>query len=68
MNLHKLMWNPEFCCYNPRPFRPALYDITGETMNEQRDSGDARADAIATTAIVAIVIATVVYWLSGMPS
>ncbi len=37
-------------------------------MTEQKDSGDARADAIATTAIVTIVIATVVFWLSGMPS
>ena len=64
------MWIQEFCCYNPRPFRPALHTVqqTGETMSDDKDSGDARADAIATTAIVAIVIATVVFWLSGMPS
>ncbi len=37
-------------------------------MTDQKDSSDARADAIATTAIVTIVIATVVYWLAGMPS
>ena len=34
----------------------------------QKDLGDARADAIATTAVVTIVIVWVVYWLMGMPS
>ena len=34
----------------------------------QKNPADARADAIATTAIVAIVITWVVYWLSGLPS
>ena len=33
-----------------------------------KDSGDGRADAIAATAIIGIVIATVVYWLNGFPS
>ncbi|MFB3079118.1 MAG: hypothetical protein ACE1Y4_14060 [Lysobacterales bacterium] len=33
-----------------------------------RDSGDGWADAIAATAILGIVIMTVVYWLSGFPS
>jgi hypothetical protein len=37
-------------------------------QSQQRDPGDARADAIATTAIVSIVIAWVVFWLSGLPS
>lgn len=31
------------------------------------DSGDGWADAIAVSAILAIVILTVVYWLSGFP-
>ncbi len=34
----------------------------------QKDSGDGRADAIATTAVVSIIIAWVVFWLSGLPS
>jgi hypothetical protein len=34
----------------------------------QKDPGDSRADALATTAIVAIVITWVVYWLSGLPA
>ena len=37
-------------------------------QTQQKDSGDARADAIATTALVAIVITWVVFWLSGLPS
>ena len=41
--------------------------MTDEQM-PQDDAGDSRADAIATTAIVSIVIFTVVFWLSGMPS
>jgi hypothetical protein len=32
------------------------------------DNGDGWADAIAVTSILAIVILTVVYWLSGFPS
>ena len=32
------------------------------------DSGDGRADAIAATAVLIIVIVTVVYWLNGFPS
>ena len=36
--------------------------------SSQQNQGDGWADAIATTAIVTIVIAWVVYWLSGMPS
>nr|MDJ0879360.1 hypothetical protein [Halieaceae bacterium] len=44
------------------------FEPGGNTMTDQKDSSDARADAIATTAIVTIVIATVVYWLAGMPS
>jgi hypothetical protein len=41
-------------------------------MTEQnqaaKDSGDGMADAIAATAVITIVIAAVVFWLSGMPS
>ncbi len=31
-------------------------------------AGNGLADALATTTVVAIVIGTVVFWLSGMPS
>ena len=41
--------------------------ISDQASND-KDPGDSRADAIATTAVVAIVIATVVFWLAGMPS
>lgn len=40
-------------------------------MSEQtnpKDSGDGAADAIAATAIVAIVVFAMYIWLSGMPS
>jgi len=39
-------------------------------MSDQQkpDYNDGLTDAIATTAIIAIVVATVVYWLSGLPS
>lgn len=45
---------------NPRP----------NTMSDQNDSkyNDGTNDAIAATAIIALVVLTVVYWLSGMPS
>ncbi len=39
-------------------------------MNDEtgsKDSGDAIADSIAVTAILTIIIVTVVYWLGGMP-
>ncbi len=36
-------------------------------MSEERNS-DGRADAIAATAIIAIVVLTMYLWLSGMPS
>jgi hypothetical protein len=41
--------------------------ITTE-QQDQNDSGDARADAIATTALFTIAIVWVVFWLSGLPS
>ncbi|MFT5888557.1 MAG: hypothetical protein ACI9BO_001380 [Zhongshania sp.] len=34
----------------------------------QEERGDNFADACATIAILALVISTAVYWLSGMPS
>jgi len=34
----------------------------------QDDSDNGMADAIAATAVITLVIATVVYWLSGFPS
>ncbi len=39
-------------------------------MAEQnsKDAGDGMVDAIAATAVIAIIIATLVFWLSGMPS
>jgi len=39
-------------------------------MSEQRDEkySDGMNDAIAATAIIAIVVVTAAYWLSGMPS
>ena len=33
-----------------------------------KDSGDGWADAIAATAVLCIVITTVVFWLGGFPS
>ena len=33
-----------------------------------KDAGDGRADAIAATTVIAVVIAAVVFWLSGFPS
>lgn len=35
-------------------------------MTEQEQAGDAKADAIAAVAIIAIVISTVIYWLHSM--
>ena len=39
-------------------------------MSEQQGSqyNDGLNDAIAATAVIALVVATVVYWLSGMAS
>jgi hypothetical protein len=39
-----------------------------DNQQQPKDPADARADAIATTAIFVIVITWVVFWLSGMPS
>jgi hypothetical protein len=39
-----------------------------EGNQNQQDRGDGWADAIAASAIVAIVITWVVYWLSGLPA
>lgn len=33
----------------------------------KQDYSDDKADAFAAIAIISIVVATVVYWLSGMP-
>lgn len=32
-----------------------------------KDAGDGMADAIAATAVIAVVTVTLVYWLSGFP-
>ncbi|MFT5691538.1 MAG: hypothetical protein ACI92E_000867 [Oceanicoccus sp.] len=39
-------------------------------MSDQQDTkyNDGLADAMAATATIAVVVATVVYWLSGLPS
>jgi hypothetical protein len=41
-------------------------------MSEQdqsiEDTGDGWADAMAATAVIALVVGTLVYWLSGFPS
>ena len=37
-----------------------------DASNEQRE--DNVADAIAVTAIIALFVGTIVYWLSGMPT
>jgi hypothetical protein len=38
-----------------------------DKFNQDR-AGDGVADALAVTAIIAIVVFTLYYWLSGMPS
>ncbi len=38
-----------------------------EELN-QEGAGDGRADAIAATAIISLVVLTLYIWLSGMPS
>ena len=35
--------------------------------SSSKDSGDAVADSIAVTAILTIIIVTVVFWLNGFP-
>ncbi len=35
--------------------------------NVNADNNDEKVDAFAATAIITIVVGTVVYWLSGMP-
>ena len=60
----------------PHPCRVRHKSGFGVMMSEEnqpaeavdKDSGDGLADAIAVTAILAIVIATVVYWLNGFSS
>ncbi len=39
-----------------------------EQNTVEKDSGDGVADAIAAVAAITVVIAAVVYWLSGLPS
>ncbi|MEP5763121.1 MAG: methionine synthase [Halieaceae bacterium] len=39
-----------------------------EHTQADKDSGDGMADAVAATAVIAVVIAAVVYWLAGMPA
>ncbi|MGK0500930.1 MAG: hypothetical protein ACJAYG_002584 [Oceanicoccus sp.] len=42
--------------------------IEERRMSEQQSDGnDGMNDAIAATAVIALVVGTVVYWLSGMP-
>ncbi len=36
--------------------------------NSNKDAGDGCADAMAATAIIAVVVVTMCYWLAGMPS
>jgi hypothetical protein len=40
------------------------------SMSEQKESkyNDGLNDAIAATAVIALVVTTMIYWLSGMPS
>ncbi len=38
-----------------------------DKLNQERDA-DGTADALAVTAIIAIVVFAMYYWLSGMPS
>ena len=38
----------------------------GLEVNEESDSGDGAADAIATLLLLGIVVAAVVFWLSGL--
>ena len=35
--------------------------------HQEENYNDDKADALATVAIIGIVVATVAYWLSGMP-
>jgi hypothetical protein len=37
-------------------------------MSDDQNEADGRADAIAATAIIAVVVYTLYFWLSGMPS
>ncbi len=37
-------------------------------MSDNNNYNDGAADAIAATAIIALVVGTVVFWLSGMPT
>ena len=39
-----------------------------EENHTVNDEGDGVADAIAATAVISIVIAAVVFWLSGLPA
>jgi len=44
--------------------------MSNEVITEAHASsqdGDDKADAFAAVALIAIVVATVAYWLSGMP-
>ena len=45
-----------------------MSDENQDAQASNKDQGDGRADAIAATAVLGLVIATVVYWLSGFPS
>lgn len=50
---------------------PVTYQQLEQVMSDQnqnaKDAGDGMADAIAATAVIAVVTVTLVYWLSGFP-
>ena len=52
--------------------RPTHHSCKVFSMSQENSPAkglsDGWADAIAATAVIAIVISTVVYWLSGFPS
>lgn len=37
-------------------------------VESNADSGDGMNDALAATAVIGLIVLTVVYWLSGMPT
>lgn len=37
-------------------------------MSDTRNQDDGKADALAATAVITVIVATVVYWLSHMPA
>ena len=55
--------------YNAPPIKTRpIYPLFGGASMSQQNYNDGLADAFAATAIIAVVVATAVYWLSGMPA